>query len=111
MAKNYNLSFQALNKDFLQQILAGFGTLLISAWVFLSRLEMPPIRKNILMRILLIAMGGLLYTTSNMLAARFDQRIDLTQQQQHTLSEQSKNILHDLREPIEIIAFFKCDGF
>lgn len=86
-------------------ILSGCGSIIIICWLVLSHLRIAPSKKQLIRTWLLISFFALLTIAGNSLAIRSNIRIDLTQEKRHTLSEQSKSILHSIQEPIDIITF------
>lgn len=94
--------------DLWRQLLAGLGALIIAAWFFLFRRYTEPKRLHyILGNVLLSFMALGVVVTTNMLAHRWDTRVDFTEDQQHSLSEQSISILQDLDDDLKITSFFE----
>ena len=86
-------------------IISGCGSIIIICWLLLSHLTMSASKKHLLGTWLLISFLVLIIFGGNLLAVRNNIRIDLTQEQRHTLSKQSKSILQAIQSHIEIIAF------
>ncbi|MAA79904.1 MAG: hypothetical protein CL916_11660 [Deltaproteobacteria bacterium] len=85
---------------------SGCGTIIIIGWILSSTLHISLHQKSLLRTILLLFMSFLLIIMANLIAIEHNHRIDLTQEKRHSLSEQSKSILHSIQEPIEIFSFF-----
>ncbi len=54
----------------------------------------------------LLGVIGIAVFINVIIAQKFDKRADLTEQQLHTLSEQTKTVLKSLNRPIQVTAFF-----
>ena len=86
-------------------ILSGCGTMIIIGWLLSSTLQASAYQKHLFRTILLLLMSIVLVMMVNLISIKHNVRIDLTQEKRHSLSEQSKNILHNIQEPIEVISF------
>ena len=86
-------------------VLSGCGTIIIIGWLLSSTLQISIHQRHFFRTILLLLMSCILLTMANLIAIKHNERIDLTQEKRHSLSEQSKSILHSIQEPIEIISF------
>ena len=85
--------------------LSGYGTILIIGWLLSSALQISLNQRHLLRTVLLLLMSLVLVVMVNLIAIKHNYRIDLTQERQHSLSEQSKIIIQSIQDPIEIISF------
>ena len=86
-------------------LLSGCGTMLIIGWLLSSALQISLQQRHLLRTILLMLMSLVLVIMANLIAIKHNLRIDLTQEKQHSLSEQSQTIIQSIQNPIEIISF------
>ena len=57
-----------------------------------------------------VALVGMLGVMGYLVATKYDKSIDLTSDSRHSLAQQTKAILADLSEPVQVIAFYENDS-
>ena len=94
--------------DLWRQILSGIGALLITAWTLLNRrLSQGKSTRYIISSFILCFMALIVAITTNLVAYKYDTRLDFTEDHRHSLSPQSAAVLQELNRDIEIITFFE----
>ena len=92
-----------------RQILSGVGALLIATWTLFNQHHFKEKRGRYVASSILLCLMALAVTiTTNLVAHKYDARIDFTEDSRHSLSAQSTAILKELDSPIEIITFFEA---
>ncbi len=91
--------------------LGGAGGVLLLAWLWLDRAGLQRYAASRGARysatsVVMVAVVGGVMVALNVLAARHDQRVDITAAQRHALSAQTLQILGALDQPVTLEAFF-----
>lgn len=94
-------------------LFAGVGVILIAFYLFTrprEQTEQINVRRTALygsnMLVVAIAFIGIIAALNFIVDRQFKQRIDLTANQQHTLSPQTLQMLQSLTEPVKVTGFF-----
>ena len=91
--------------------MGGVGAALVLAWLVLEKEDLQRAAENRGIRhsvagTALVAMALAVAVVVNILAVRYDKRVDMTSSKRYTLSDQSRAVLSGLQDEIEVLAFF-----